>query len=446
PDPDGPGNTTLYGVTFSCADLRSGNRIISAANVEFVPAMIESIRPAQSFPVYAKVNVPYGTYATTYSGLATATNATGTTSDTVRIYITVLPSYDLDISDNTGNLIQNRMTLTVTPLPGVCYDSAYFVLINPNSPELNVDPDPFGNYDLANIYWRIGDLIHLTDPLAYIPKESVDVYMTTPHFLASGASKYIVVKINVPEFQLAGEYRSWLVVYDAVANVADSFELKVIVNPIEDIDIIENQITKTVNTGDTLVYIGQFTVLNQNKAQWLSGYGDPDFPSNIDLNNLRFTCDNLRELGPTGRFIPAENIYVEVVGSSAGPAPYATANIAELVLGQTQLIKVWALVPRGTYATSYRGEMRVIDDDGIPSDAISIQINVNAYYDLDIADNEQSLFGNKMRLAGPMASPTQTGYFRMINPNTPALNVDPDVYGNADFTGFNLYVSNLNYI
>ncbi|MEO0227858.1 MAG: hypothetical protein ABIL70_07415 [candidate division WOR-3 bacterium] len=443
---DGPGNTTLYGITFIAQDLRAGDLVIPAANVSFEPITIESLPPGQSREVRALVNVPYGTYATTYSGLAMAINNTGTTSDTVRIYITVLPSYDLDISDNTGNLIENQMRLTVTPLPGVSYDSAYFVLINPNNPDLNVDPDPFGNYDLANIYWSIGDLNHITDPLAYIPKESVDVYMTTPHFLASGGSEDIVVKVNVPEFQVAGEYKSWLIVYDEDADVADSFELKVIVNPLEDIDIIENQIVNTVNTGDTLVYIGEFTVLNQDKEQWLSGYGDPDFPSNIDLNNLRFTCENLREIGPTGRFIPAENVFVEVVGSSAGPSPYGTANISELALGQTQNIKIWALIPRGTYATSYRGEMRVIDDDGIPSDVIAIQINVNAYYDLDIADNEQSLFGNKMRLAGPMASPTQTGYFRMINPNTSALNVDPDVYGNADFTGFNLYVSNLNYV
>jgi uncharacterized membrane protein len=439
---DGPGNTTLYGITFSSQDLRAGNLIIPAANVEFLPSTIDSLQPGHSHSVQAKVNVPYGTYATIYSGLATAINNTGTTSDTVRIFVTVLPSYDIDISDNTGNLIQNWMTLTVTPLPNVAYDSAYFVTVNPNSPDLNVDPDMFGNFDLSNIYWTVNDLIHLTDPIAYIPKESVKVFMTTPHFIASGATENFEVKVSVPVFQLAGDYNTWLKVYDSVAGVADSFQLKVVVLPIEDIDIIENQITQTVNTGDILVYIGQYTVVNPDAAY----NPDPDWPSNIDLDNLRFTCENLREIGTQARYIPAQNIFVELVGSGSGPLPVDNAYIAELALGMSQDVKVWALVPRGTYATTYRGEMQVLDDDGYPSDRIAVQITVNPYYDLDISDNEQSLYGNKMRLAAPMNDSTQVGYFRVINPNTAALNVDEDIFGNDDFDSVKVTISNLVYI
>jgi len=447
---DGPGNTTLYGITFAAQDLRAGNRIIPAANIEFMPSGIDSIQPAESWEVEARVNVPYGTYATTYSGLATATNATGTTSDTVRIYVTVLPSYDIDISDNTGNLVQNWMTLSVTPLPNVNYDSAYFVAINPNNPDLNVDPDQFGNFDLTNVRWSVDDLFHLTDPLAYIPKESVMVFMPTPDFIASGASKFYEVKVSVPVWQLAGDYNTWLKVYELSEEpddqggilTADSFQLKVIVLPLEDIDIIENQISNTVNTADTLLYIGQYTVVNP-----IPEYNpDPDDPSNINLNNLRFTCENLRGVAPNeARYIPAENIFVEIVGSSSGPTPVLGSYIAELPLGESQDVKVWASVPRGTYGTTYRGEMRVIDDDGYPSDVIAVEITVNKYYDLDISDNEQNLVSNKMSVAGAMGSIHQR-YFRLINPNTQQLNVDPDIFGNADFTGFTYVVDTLRYI
>ncbi|MBS4015532.1 MAG: hypothetical protein KGZ86_03750, partial [Candidatus Latescibacteria bacterium] len=443
PDPDGPGNTTLYGITFMAQDLRNGDLVIPAANISFVPSTIDSLAPGTSRAVYARVNVPFGTYATTYSGLATAMNNTGTTNDTVRIIVIVLPSYDYDISDNTGNLVENWMTLS--GLPGTTQNK-YFIQINPNTPELNVDPDMFGNADLFGLDWSMDLLLHRTNPLAYIPISNVSLSLVPPHTLLSGASEPITVTVNIPEAQYAGEYTAWVRVLnnDMPENgngyVGDSFQLRVIVDPIEDIDIVENLIGNTVNTADTLLYIGTFTVVNPDTS-WNPA---PDGPSNTDLYNLIFTSEHLRDTLNPARYINANQIYVAVTGQF-GPTPISLAGITQLALGDMASVQVWAGVPRGTYAATYRGALTVVDDDGWPSDAITVIINVNPYYDLDISDNEANLTNNKMALAGIMGA-TDQGYFRMINPNTQVLNVDPDMFGNADFSSFSVTVETLKYI
>jgi hypothetical protein len=57
-----------------------------------VPSLIESI-PCGTFRIVdCQVYIPTGSYETTYSGLITARNNTSTTSDTVRLYLTVLLS------------------------------------------------------------------------------------------------------------------------------------------------------------------------------------------------------------------------------------------------------------------------------------------------------------------------------------------------------------------
>jgi uncharacterized membrane protein len=446
PDPDGPGNTTLYGVTFTAQDLKdaSGDLTIPAANITFVPSYFDSIAPGTYKTVYAMVNIPYGTYATTYTGLATAMNATGTTNDTVRIIVTVLPSYDYDISDNTANLVENWMTLS--GLPGTTQDG-YFIQINPNNPDLNVDPDMFGNYDLFGLDWSMDLLLHRTNPLAYIPISNVSLSLVPPHTLLSGASEPITVTVNIPEDQYAGEYTAWVrVLNDEYPRdngdpyVGDSFELRVIVDPVEDVDIVENLITNTVNTADTLIYIGTYTVVNPDTS-WNP---DPDGPANIDLYNLRFTCEHLRDTLNPAQYINSNQIYVAVTGQF-GATPISLAGITQLALGDMATVEVWASVPRGTYAASYRGAMTVVDDDGWPSDVIAIIINVNPYYDLDISDNEAGLVSNTMHLAGIMGS-THSAHFRMINPNSVTLNVDPDIFGNADFTSFTATVETLRYI
>ena len=89
--------------------------------------------------------------------------------------------------------------------------------------------------------------------------------------------------------------------------------------------------------------------------------------------------------------------------------------------------------------TSYRFT-NVIQDH-----TIYAEFATSLYYDLDISDNELNLVSNKMSLTGTMGS-IDSGYFRMVNPNSPALNVDPDQFGNSDFTSFNSRVDTLRYV
>ena len=393
--------------------------------------------------MYARVNIPFGTYATTYSGLATAVNNTATTSDTVRIYVTVLPSYDLDISDNTGNLVQNRMTLSSLPGTDV---NGYFVLINPNTPELNVDPDMYGNADLTNITYTVDDLMHVTNPLAYIPSAQVTLSIVPIHNLASGASEHIITNVSIPQDQFEGEYNTWVRVIDTEREeedsivVKDSFLLRVIVGLQEDVDIVEDQVSGTTPAGDTIVYITDFTVVNPDTS-WNP---DPDGPSNMDLYNLRFSTEVFRDTTDPSLYLLPNQIYVAVTGLF-GPTPIEQASIGQLALGDTAYVQVYASISRGTHNGNYRGQIQVQDDDGWPSDVVSVMINILPYYDLDISDNERYLVNNTMTLTGAMGT-THSGHFRIVNPNTPALNLDPDQYGNADFTEIVYGVDSLLYV
>ncbi|MBS4015029.1 MAG: hypothetical protein KGZ86_01120, partial [Candidatus Latescibacteria bacterium] len=398
PDPDGPGNTTLYGVVFSATDLYGpyGAVVIPAANITFVPSVVDSIAPGTPVSVYAQVYVPLGTYAATYSGLATAVNNTGTTSDTIRINITVWPYYDLDIADNTGNLIGNWMTLNITPeATQPTYGSAYFVLINPDRPELNVDPDMFGNADLNDISYSFSDvLVHITNPLAWFDTTQVTLSFTPLHTLLSGASEHVIVEVEVPADQIEGTYTTWIRVMDNTAGVGDSFQLRVVVGPQEDVDIVEDFISGTATAYDTLVLVGTFTVLNPDTT-WNP---DPDGPGNIDLYNLRFTAQNLIDTVYPAFYIPSSHIYLAITGVF-GPTPYADASIGQLALGDTAYVEVWVGLPYGTRAGDYQGQVQVQDDDGWPSDVVGVYLTVEPSYDLDISDNTGNLVGNWMSLS-----------------------------------------------
>jgi hypothetical protein len=429
PDPDGPGNTTLYGVTFASQDLRdaTGNLSIPASNVSFVPSFVDSIRPGTSRTVYARVFVPFGTYATTYTGLATAMNGTGTTSDTVRIIVTVNPYYDLDIADNAQNLTNNTMSLSgamgATP-------NGYFRMVNPNSAILNVDPDQFGNANFTSFNATVETLRYIpfgNEEIIYcIPPSAVTITLSSG--LVSGASNNARVQVAIPMNTFSGLYRGTVTVTGTPGTPGtptDMFTLEVVVGGVDDIDIAEASVTATGNHGTT-ANTGYFAVWSTDAAN----NPDPDGPGNTTLYGVTFTSQDLRA---GSLIIPASNVsfvpsFIDSIRSGTSKTAYAKVNI-----------------PYGTYATTYSGLATATNNVGTTSDTVRIIITVLPSYDLDISDNEQNLIGNKMRLSGAMGS-TQEGYFRLINPNSPGLNVDPDPFGNASLYNITYTATALRYI
>jgi hypothetical protein len=435
PDPDGPGNTTLYGVNFTCTNLTSGNNIIPSANVQFVPTIIESLPSGTYRSVYAQVNIPFGTYATTYSGLVTARNNTMTTSDTVRIFVTVNSYYDLDISDNEQNLINNKMTLTGAM---GSIQSGYFRMVNPNSSVLNVDPDQYGNADFTSFSFSIDTLRHistadvidemLTDVNTIIPPSAV--LLTLPAGLAFGALYNARAQVTIPMNTLAGTYRGVIRVTGipgTPGTPTDSFTLEVVIGTVEDLDI-DSMVVHTMGNQGTLVNTTPFRVYSTDEAH----NPDPfDGPGNTTLYGVNFTCTNLTSSG--GIIIPSANVQ------------FVPATIESLPSGTSRSVYAQVNIPFGTYATGYSGLVTARNNMMTVSDTVRIFVIVLPYYDLDISDNEQNLVNNKMTLTGVMGS-IQSGYFRMVNPNSTILNVDPDQYGNANFTNFTCTSTNLRYV
>ncbi|MCX8015268.1 MAG: hypothetical protein N2748_04540, partial [candidate division WOR-3 bacterium] len=427
---DGPGNTTLYGINFIVSDLRFGERVIPGSNVEVIPANIDSIKPGQFKACSVKVNIPYGTHGGLYTGLVTAQNNTGSTSDTVRVKITVTPAYDLDIADNQQNLVSNKMTLSG---PMGATRQGRFRMVNPNTPELNIDPDMYGNADFTSFTYSVDTLRYVPlggeEILTYIPPSAVT--LTLPgDGLPSGAMFDAQVTVNIPMNTLTGTYRGTVSVTgnpSSPGTPTDNFILEVIVGPLEDLDITEASVFASGNQG-TIVTTTNFTVWSTDAYE---GHNPDayDGPGNVTLYGINFIASDLTQ---GNRTIPAANIQ------------FVPPTIAELYPGTSATVRAIITIPYGTYNGTYTGLVTAQNNTGSVWDTVRIYLSVNASYDLDIADNLQGLVANKMTLR-LIPNLTQQSQFLLVNPDRPANNYDPDQYGNADLTGLRYIVSPILY-
>jgi len=120
-------------------------------------------------------------------------------------------------------------------------------------------------------------------------------------------------------------------------------------------------------------------------------------------------------------------------------------HIGYLPIGGHDTVKTQVFVPYGQHAGTYTGVITVYDDDGWPSDTVSIQVTVNATYDLDIADDIGNLVGNVMTLSGAEGA-TVKGAAQIVNPNSDADNYDSDPFGNDDLVGITYSVTDLEHV
>ena len=413
-DADGPGNTSLDNLQISCTNLTDTlglNKSILNSNITFEPSAISYLESGDSIDVTAKVNVPLGTYATTYKGLITVNDDDGLPKDTVSILITVNPSYDLDIKEVVVDLGKGAMGDTL---------KGTFRLINPNCEDMNVDPDQFGNTDLDSIVVSYkSNLSHIGIKIVVgeINSTYIDI-IPLPLTLGSGAGMDVPVSVRIPDISdtliLSGIYEGQIIVKNLfsipTAPVEDTFKLRLQVIPAEKIDIAETTISDSANHGETATTT--FKVANIG---------------NIDLNNIKFEATNLTY----GTHIIPDN-YVTFIPTSVSIIP----------VDDTTTVTVNVDIPLGTYAGIYTGILTATDDK--VSDRTTINITVNPSYDLDIADNLwQNIAGNVMEYTGGVGDTLEGKFFRVINPNNPDLNVDPDDFGNADLNDVTYSVDTL---
>ncbi len=252
------GAMNIDNIVFEVTDLADGTgRFIASSYITFNPTSIGILGTGLSQDVEVFVNVPLGTYNTTYTGTVTVKDDDGFPLETIAISITVNPSYDLDIDDNGQDLVGDTMSL-VGDMDSVV--AGNFLLLNPNSDAQNVDPDSFGNADLATFSYISDTLLFVgksgkatmshgvvdyDDPFVVrkggkigeiIPAEYVTVAL--PVFIASGSGEDVTISVEIPQDIRAGTYEGW-VSFTGEGVTTDRFKLQVQVMTIEDIDIAE---------------------------------------------------------------------------------------------------------------------------------------------------------------------------------------------------------------
>jgi len=412
--------------------LRFGERVIPASNVEMIPSNMDSLRPGQSRPCSVRVFIPYGTHDGLYTGLVTAQNNTGSTSDTVRVRVTVTAAFDLDIADNQQNLVSNKMNLAG---PMGATRQGYFRMVNPNTPEMNIDPDMYGNADFTGFTFRVDTLRYIAfgneDIMTYILPSAVS--LTLPTGLVSGGSYDARAQVLIPMNTLTGIYRGNVTITGTPGEPGtptDAFILEVQVGMLEDLDIAE----ASVLTGGLQGSICTTTPFKVWSTDATEGHNpDPDGPGNITLYGINFIAQDLTssEQGVVSR-IPAANIQ------------FTPATIASLYPGTYESVRASVSIPYGTYTGTYSGLVTAQNNTGSTSDTVRIYVTVEPEYDLDIADNLAGLVTNKMTL-NLIPNTSVSGQFLLVNPDRSENNYDPDPYGNADLTGLQYRVSPILY-
>jgi hypothetical protein len=358
-DSDGPGNTTLYGVSFVVSDLVAGNRVISASNVSVVPALIESIPCGSYRTVVVRVNVPYGAYATTYSGYVIAVNNTGTTRDSVTVVVTVNPYYDLDIADNMGNLVANKMTLRLIPNTQA---TAQFLLINPDRNENNYDPDPYGNTNLTGIHYSVSSVLTSRD--GYVLAGSAISFLNNPSNLEWGSSQYVSVTVNIESSQPYATYYGVITVCDTINEslvISDAFELEVIVGPRE-----------AFACPDTV---------------YLTGHAGEIASTEFYIRNIGNKTVDRIELFAMSDLVTQRGIRINRRNIQFAPP----IIVDSLRIGESTAVNLRIEIPKATLPTRYIAKAKAMQQRGDPAKNFVIVLDVDYRTDVDegiiVSDN-----------------------------------------------------------
>ena len=159
----------VHGVTNGLVHSVTGE-LLAVENVEFNPVTVTQLEVDSGVSIYPIIHVPYGQTPGEYCGDIYVVDGDADVADTAELVFYVDTVADVDIADNTGNLIGNVMSLS--GMPGATV-TGKFDLYNTHTPDDNVDPgDGPGNVEVT-VTFGCSQLEHITIPGAVIPTTAI---------------------------------------------------------------------------------------------------------------------------------------------------------------------------------------------------------------------------------------------------------------------------------
>jgi len=250
--------------------------------------------------------------------------------------------------------------------------SGTFIVINPNSSVLNVDPaDGPGNIRIDPLDDTATGLVKVGDPAVVIPAGNVTIGILSS--LGSGEAQVVRLSVLIPDGIPVNAFYtgSVTVTYEGCSGgdvVSDQLAVQLEVRETQGtLDILENEITDEFCPDDPWLAVGQVELRF-------------DVRGNGDHRNVRVSSGGL-EHASLDRKLDDFNFF---------PAEYALISA-----GETKTARVIVRIPIGQHAGVYSGYFRVVSESG-GEDSVLASIDICPLYDLDIKDHYGNLRDNVM--------------------------------------------------
>ena len=400
--------------------------------IEFLPQEIPFIRAGDAVCSELKVSVPVGQHAGVYTGLVHVIAEIDDPcllpkiSRDLTLTVDVLPTVDMDIDDNHGNVSDNVLHLKGAKDTQV---SGTFTVVNPNSEAKNVDlADGPGNIRIVPVSVVSTDLTKIGDPAEKIPAGAVTFGALTE--LASGEAIDVQLDVDIPDgIPVNAVYTGTVTVtYDECVHarrpdrhilgggpVSDEFTLEIELLPTQGpLEIVDVVLSEDFCPPDPWTQVGQI-----DYSFLVSATGDH--------RNIRISSGGL-EHASLAKKLDLFNFFPE--------------EIAFLAAGETREVRAIVKVPIGQHAGIYSGYFRVVSESG-GEDSAHATADVCVHPDLDIEDDLGNISANIMHLEGPREG-IAYGTFKYTNPNLPDNNADlEDGPGNVDLVNLEAIPSDL---
>jgi len=357
------------------SDCSGPHSKIAGDMIEFVPEVIGYLEAGETKEIEIKITVPIGQLAGHYEGevhvVAEQECECPSINADFGIALDVNALGDMDIADNEGNVSDNVLHLIGAKLDAV---EGTFTIINPNSIDLNVDPeDGPGNIEIDPCDITVSDLVKVGDPAVSIPQGNVTI--ETLEHLASGEAQVVTLQVDIPDgIPVNATYVGTVEVSyeDCVCvgsgSLVDRFTLQVEVLQTQGpLDIVESELVESFCPPDPWIEVGQVEF-------------HFDIHAVGDHRNVRVSSGGLEH---------------ETLDKKLDDFNFFPEEMALISAGETRTERVIVKIPIGQHAGTYTGYFRVVSENG-GEDSVMASIDICSLYDLDIKDDYANLGDNVM--------------------------------------------------
>jgi hypothetical protein len=349
---------------------------IASSFIEFAPREVPYVAAGDTVEVEVKITVPIGQHGCNYTGTIHAiADVEGlcvpSISEDIDVSLDVLPSVDVDIDDNHGNVSDNVLYLKGAKNTAVV---GTFTVVNPNSWVQNVDfEDGPGNIRIEPVDLNKTGLVKIGDPAVVIPSSAIAIEALPS--LGSGEAADITVTIDIPDgLPVNAFYQGTISVeYEGCVlggSDSDHLTLQLEVLPTQGtLDIVQTGIAGDFCPDDPWTMVGQVALSFDVHA-----YGDH--------RNIRVASGGLRH---------------ETMPKKLDEFNFFPEEIAYLAAGETRTINVITKIPIGQHSGEYADYFRVVSENG-GEDSVLATIDICELYDMDVKDDYANLSGNVMEI------------------------------------------------